>query len=347
MTGLIYDDIYLTHGDPYHPENAERLRAAVKHLRTVQLWEAAKHIPPRPALPEEVLWVHTEDYLEELELICRRGGGALDADTYATPETYEVALLAAGGCLAALEAIFAQEITNAFCLIRPPGHHALPNRGMGFCFFNNIAIAAECAICRAHRDRVSIVDWDVHHGNGTQDIFYARGDVQYISLHQGTLYPGTGSVDEVGVDEGAGSTINIMLPPGAQDYHYRQAFEDLVIPLLAAFQTEMIFVSCGFDTHVNDPLARMCLTNMAYYEMTQMLVELAEKLCRGRLLIALEGGYDLTAMAEGTEAVCRALMRMDPPEPQPLSISIHPDVTDQVDDWLARNIALHRERLRL
>jgi acetoin utilization deacetylase AcuC-like enzyme len=347
MTGLVYEEAYLTHGDPHHPESAERLRAAVAHLREIGLWDAMTHIPARRATLEEILWVHTEDYVEELELICRRGGGHLDMDTYATHETYDVALLAAGGCLAAAEAIFAGEVTNAICLVRPPGHHALPSRGMGFCFLNNIALAAELAVRRAHRDQVSIVDWDVHHGNGTQGIFFDRGDVQYISIHQGALYPGTGSVDEVGLDAGAGKTINIMLPPGAQDRHYVEAFEELIIPLVGVFEAEMIFVSCGFDSHAADPLARMCLTNSGYYAMTRMLVALAEKQCEGRLLVALEGGYDLDARASGTEAVCRGLLGLEPPEPEGLPFAIHESVTEQVDEWLQQNIEMHRERLRL
>lgn len=347
MTGLLYDDAYLLHGDPHHPENADRLRAALAHLKETGLYDQMKLLRPRAATLEEVLWVHTEDYLEELELICSRGGGSLDLDTIATAETYNIALLAAGGCLAATEAVFAGEVENAFCLVRPPGHHALPGRGMGFCFLNNVALAAELAIRRAHRDQVSIVDWDVHHGNGTQEFFYARGDVQYVSLHQGALYPGTGSIDEVGVEAGAGATVNIMLPAGAQDSHYIRAFDELVIPLIRAFDAETIFVSCGFDAHASDPLARMCLTSAAYYTMTRMLKELAEEQCRGRLLIVLEGGYDLKAMARGTEAVCRALMGLDPPEPEPMPFPIHESVTSQVEEWLAHNIRVHRERLRL
>ncbi len=345
MTGLVYDDAYLTHGDPHHPENADRLRVAVEHLKATGLWAELTHIPPRMATLEEILWVHTEDYVEELELICKRGGGSLDMDTHATAETYEVARLAAGGCLAATEAIFTGTVENALCLVRPPGHHALPGQGMGFCFLNNVALAAELALRRARRDQVTIVDWDVHHGNGTQDIFFDRGDVQYISIHQGALYPGTGSVDEVGIDAGAGKTVNIMLPAGAQDGHYLLAFQELVLPLIRAFGAEMILVSCGFDTHANDPLARMCLTNIGFYAMTRMLVDLAGAQCDGRLLVVLEGGYDPGAMERGTEAVCRALLRLEPPEPEYVPFSIHSEVTRQVDEWLRQNIALHRERL--
>ena len=347
MSGLIYDDAYLTHGDPSHPENAQRLVAAVSHLRETGLWDSFRHIPARRAEVEEILWAHDEDYVEELEAISREGGGSLDLDTQVTKETYDVALLAAGGCLAAAEEILLGHVDNALCLVRPPGHHALRSRGMGFCFFNNVALAAELAVRRGHRDQVSIVDWDVHHGNGTQDIFYARGDVQYISLHQGWLYPGTGSIDEVGLGEGAGATINLMLPPGTGDEHYRRAFRELVVPAIDAFDAEIILVSCGFDSHHSDPLARMCLTNSCYYDMTRMLVDLAGTLCDGRVLVVLEGGYDHDAMALGTEAVSRALLGLDPPEPEPYQYAVHPSLTREVDDWLEHSIQVHRHRLRL
>jgi acetoin utilization deacetylase AcuC-like enzyme len=343
MTGVVYDEAYLTHGSPSHPESAQRLVAAVEHLEQVGLWDQLTRIPARPAELEELLWVHDEDYVEEVEAISRAGGGYLDSDTQLTGETYDVARLAAGGCLAATEAVLLGPVDNALCLVRPPGHHALASRGMGFCFFNNVALAAELALRRGHRDQVTIVDWDVHHGNGTQDIFYARGDVQYISVHQGWLYPGTGSIDEVGTDEGAGATINILLPPGAGDDHYGRAFAELILPAVARFDPEMILVSCGFDSHQNDPLARMCLTNMAYYEMTRALMGLAA----GRLLVVLEGGYDPGAMGLGTEAVCRALMGLDPPEPEPARVAVHPSVTQEVDEWLSHCIAVHRDRLGL
>jgi acetoin utilization deacetylase AcuC-like enzyme len=345
MTGIVYEEAYLTHGDPHHPENAQRLAAAVGHLRDTGLWDEMKHVPARPAEVQEISWVHDEDYVEEVEAVSRAGGGSLDPDTQATAETYDVARLAAGGCVAAMEAVLLREIDNAMCLVRPPGHHALPGRGMGFCFFNNIAIAAEVAVRRGHRDRVSIVDWDVHHGNGTQEYYYARGDVQYISLHQGMFYPGTGSIDEVGLDPGAGTTVNIPLPPGAEDHHYAQAFEELVVPLVGAFGAEAILVSCGFDTHFADPLASMCLTSAAYYRMTEMLVDLAADLCEGTLLLVLEGGYDKGAMARGTEAVCRALMGLDEPEPETLPYRVHPSVTQEVERWLEHAIDTHRKRL--
>jgi acetoin utilization deacetylase AcuC-like enzyme len=347
MTGLVYDDAYLTHGDPEHPENAQRLVAAVSHLKAIGLWDSFEHLPPRRATLEEILWVHDEDYVEEVETISRAGGGYLDADTGATKETYDVALLAAGGCLAATEAILLGKLENAFCLVRPPGHHALRSRGMGFCFFNNVAIAAEFAIRRGRRDQVSIVDIDVHHGNGTQDTFYARGDVQYLSVHQGWLYPGTGSLDEVGIDQGAGATINIMLPPGAGDEHYEQAFQEVVLPAIHQFEAEMIFVSCGFDAHGSDPLARMCLTNKGYYHLTRMLVELAQSQCRGQVLVVLEGGYDANAMALGSEAVSRALLGREAPEPEPHRHVVHPAVTQEVDQSLNHCLQVHRDRLRL
>ena len=345
MTGIVYEEAYLTHGDPHHPENAQRLVAAVDHLKGNGMWEMMTHVRARQAEIDEILWVHDEDYVEEVEAIARAGGGDLDLDTHATAETFDVARLAAGGCVAAMEALLTGKIDNAICLVRPPGHHALPSRGMGFCFFNNIAIAAEAAIRRGHRERISIVDWDVHHGNGTQEVYFARGDVQYISLHQGLIFPGTGSVDEVGLDAGAGTTVNIPLPPGAEDRHYLRAFEELAIPLVGAHKAETILVSCGFDTHFSDPLASACLTVTAYYDMTKLLLDLASELCDGRVIVVLEGGYDRGAMARGTEAVCRALMGLEAPEPETISFDIHPGVTQEVDRWLDHAIATHRERL--
>jgi len=345
MTGIVYEEAYLTHGDPHHPENAQRLAAAVGHLKDSGLWDQMMHVRARPAEVDEILWVHDEDYVEEVQAISKAGGGDLDADTHATAETFDVARLAAGGCVAAVESMLLGEIDSAMCLVRPPGHHALPSRGMGFCFFNNIAIAAEAAIRRGHRERISIVDWDVHHGNGTQEYYFARADGQYISLHQSLIFPGTGSVDEVGLEPGTGTTVNIPLPPGAENRHYLRAFEELIVPLVSAYGPEAILVSCGFDTHFSDPLASMCLTTAAYYGMTRLLVDLAREVCDGRVIVVLEGGYDRGAMARGTEAVCRALMGLEAPEPETMPFDVHPGVTQEVDRWLDYAIATHRERL--
>jgi len=349
MTGLLCDDLFLEHGHLSHPENRTRLEAAVAHLQATGHWEAVTHLAPRAATLEELLWQHDEDYIEEIEAVSRAGGDLLDHDTEATARTYEVAAAAAGGCIAVTEAVLLGGVPNAYCLVRPPGHHALRHRAMGFCVFNNVALAAEAALRRGHRDQVAIVDFDLHHGNGTQDAFYHRGDVLYISLHQSPLFPGTGTVDEVGVAEGAGTTVNIPLPGGAEDRHYLRAFEELVIPLLAQFEPEMIFVSAGFDTHFRERiyLSEMCLSARCYYEMTRQLVEVADERCGGRAVVVLEGGYDAEAMGRGSEAVLRALLGEDPPEPEELDYRIHPEATEWVDQCLQYAIETHRRRLRL
>jgi len=349
MTGLLYDDLFLEHGHLSHPENRTRLEAAVAHLQANAYWDLVTHLPARAATLEELLWQHDEDYLEEIEAVSRAGGDLLDHDTEATARTYEVAAAAAGGCIGATEAVLLGEVPNAYCLVRPPGHHALRHRAMGFCIFNNVALAAEAALRRGHRDQVAVVDLDLHHGNGTQEAFYHRREVLYVSLHQSPLYPGTGTVDEVGTEDGAGMTVNIPLPGGAEDGHYLQAFDELILPLIARYEAEMIFVSAGFDTHFRERIYRsqMCLTAQAYYEMTRRLVELADERCDGRVVVVLEGGYDAEAMGRGSEAVLRALRGDEAPEPEETDYVIHPEATQWVEQCLQYAIETHRERLRL
>jgi len=297
---------------------------------------------------EEVCWLHDEDYVQDLEALSAAGGGALDLDTIATEETYEAALVAAGSCIDAARAVVRGEVTNAFCLVRPPGHHARPHQGMGFCFFNNIALAAE-ALLRDGLERVAIVDYDCHHGNGTQEMFYHRGDVLYISLHQHPFYPGTGTVDEVGVDEGVGRNLNIPLPLLAQDAHYVRAFEEVVLPALAQYEPQAILVSAGYDGHFREPLAQMSLTADGFYQMSRYLVEAAEELCEGRQVVVLEGGYDLEiGLPESAEATARALLG-DPAQAgwHELDDPPHQHATDQVREVLSAIIEVHRKRLWL
>lgn len=348
MTGLVYDDIFLEHGEPWHPENFRRLEAIMGRLEEVGLRARMTELPTRGAEVEEVCWLHDEDYVEDLEALSAAGGGALDLDTIATELTYEAALVAAGSCIDAARAVVRGEVTNAFCLVRPPGHHARPPQGMGFCFFNNVALAAE-ALLRDGLERVAIVDYDCHHGNGTQEMFYHRGDVLYISLHQHPLYPGTGSVDEVGVDEGVGRNLNIPLPPQAQDAHYVRAFEEIVLPALAQYEPEALLVSTGYDGHFRETLVQMSLTADGFYRMSRYLVEAAEELCEGRQVVVLEGGYDLEiGLPESAEATACALLG-DPAEAgwhEP-DAPPHERATDRVREALSAVIELHRKRLWL
>lgn len=343
-TGKVYDELFLEHGEPWHPENRGRLEAIVARLQASGLWEEMELLPAFPAEEESLLWVHTEAYLEDLQLICRSGGGALDPDTLATSATWGAATAAAGACLEATAEVLLGGLDNALCLVRPPGHHALADRAMGFCFLNNAALAAELARHQG-ASRVAIVDFDVHHGNGTQELFYHRSDVLYISLHQPDLFPGTGTVDEVGVEAGMGHTVNIPLLQGATDEHLHRALEALVLPLLRGYQPGILIVSAGYDGHHHDPLAGHELTTDAYYEMTCRLREVAEEVCGGKLVVVLEGGYDYRSLAHAVENTALALMGRPVREPEPQPPQVHDLARERVSRHLEQVIALHRRRL--
>jgi acetoin utilization deacetylase AcuC-like enzyme len=260
------------------------------------------------------LAAHTEDYLELLARTSRLTGVAMmGMDTYVTPQSYEIARLAAGGVLRAVDAVMRGETDSALAAIRPPGHHATPSMGMGFCLLNNVAIAARYAQ-RAHdSERVLIVDYDVHHGNGTQDVFYDDPTVLYISTHQSPLYPGTGAVNDTGRGVGTGFTLNIPLPPGVGDHGYARVFEDIILPAARRFDPELILVSVGFDAHWADPLANMQLSLAGYDRLARMLVTAARELCAGRIVFVLEGGYNLQVLGQGWANVARALLGDEAP----------------------------------
>ncbi len=346
MIGCIYNPLFEEHGVPHHPENGARLAAITERLKQVGLWQELDHLQFAPATAEQVGWVHERNYIEHIRFLSEHGGGALDFDTQATEETYPAAMLAAGGCIAATEAVIAGELDSAICLVRPPGHHALPNQGMGFCFFNNVAIAAETAL-RANLDRVAILDFDAHHGNGTQEIFYSRGEVLYFSIHQSPAFPGTGSVDEVGLDAGMGRTINVPLPPGTRDKHYLQAWQQIAVPALHAFQPDIVLISAGYDAHWRDPLVNMQMTTDGFYQLVQETWTTTADLCEGRLVVVLEGGYDLDALALSVENTVLALggrqIRQHDEEPPPL----HPEQDKRITQYLDHAVEQHRQRLGL
>ncbi len=345
VTGLGYDDIFLTHGIAEHPERPERLRVIMRRLEETGLLEEMLQLPVRAASVEEIGRLHDPSYVEEVHMLSEAGGGDIDLDTRATEGTWEAARVAVGSCIDAARAVYDRDLDNAICMVRPPGHHARAETGMGFCFFNNVALAAE-ALIEDGRERVAIIDFDGHHGNGTQEMFYHRGDVFYVSLHQAPLFPGTGTVDEVGVDAGAGLNVNVPLPRHAQDIHYLRAFDELILPLLAAYEPEMILVSAGFDPHFRDTLVQLALTARGFFLMTVGLMTAARDLCDGRLMMALEGGYDLeVGLPESVEATVRALMRKPEVDWQPLEPQPHPDQTAQVDEALDAIIDKHQQRL--
>lgn len=345
MIALLYDDLFLEHGVPWHPENAERLRAVKRRLEDNGLWYEMAPLGFSPAEPHQLAWVHEEEYLEDLEATAGKQH-AFDADTIATERTWEVARWAAGACITAAEAVAISPGLHAVCLVRPPGHHALPGRAMGFCFLNNAALAAEAAR-RSGAARVAICDFDAHHGNGLQEIFYARDDVLYLSIHQREIFPGTGTVDELGVDAGFGLNVNVPLPAGAEGRHFLRTWEELFAPLLSRFRPELLILEAGYDAHWRDPLTDMCLRADDYYDLVNRARALAEQVCAGRMQIILEGGYDPEALALCVEDTVRALLAEPIEEKDKPASPPHARQTARVEQYLEHALAIHRERLGL
>ncbi len=306
--GYVYDPVYLKHDTGQHPENASRLEAIISHLEQTQLIRQLTLIKPRAASIEELSLVHSEQHIAHVQEVGQGGGGWLDADTVMSPGSYQAALYAAGGVIGATEEVMNGEIASAFALVRPPGHHATSQRAMGFCLFNNIAIAAKYALAKYKLDRIAIIDFDVHHGNGTQESFYDSPQVLYISTHESPFYPGTGSVDETGKGEARGTTVNIPLPAGCSDTEYLLVFEQIIVPVVRRFSPQLILVSAGYDTHWADGLAMMQVSVTGFAQMARIIKGLADELCGGRLVFTLEGGYNLTALAASVKATFDVLL---------------------------------------
>jgi len=323
-TAYLYAPLFLEHQEYGHPESPERLNAILRTLDETALLPRLMPLEPAPATEAHIEAVHTREHLARVKQLVARGGGHFDPDTYANEYTLDAALLAAGALVRAVDAVIAGEVDNAFALVRPPGHHATRTRAMGFCIFNNVAIAAQHAL-EAHRlERVLIVDYDVHHGNGTQDIFYDSPRVLYFSTHQYPHYPGTGDWREIGRGEGLGYTANVPLPAGVSDRGFQYIFDELLVPLAERYSPQLILVSAGYDAHWSDPLAMENLTVAGYGALARTLVALARDLCGGRIIFTLEGGYHLPALAYGVAATCHALLG-DENIPDPLGASPHPE----------------------
>ncbi len=302
-TGLVADRCYLKHfAGRSHPERPERVAVMLEMAQSLTR-PKLEFLAPREATPAEIASCHTPEYIATVAHTASLDRFDFDPDTHSSRDTYETALLSAGGVLTAVEAVMDGEVANGFAIVRPPGHHALPNRAMGFCFFNNVAIAAKWLIETRGLKRVMIVDWDVHHGNGLQDIFYESPEVLYVSAHQYPHYPGTGSLHEIGYGAGLGFTVNLPMPAEFGDAEYLRVFDRLVVPIGRHFKPEFILVSSGFDAHVRDPLAQMRVTESGFAAMARRVKLLAAEWCGGKLVAALEGGYDLEAIAESGRAV--------------------------------------------
>jgi acetoin utilization deacetylase AcuC-like enzyme len=303
VTGYVYDERYLLH-DPgsWHVERSDRLRAIQKRLVVSGLIEELICLQPFEASVEWIEKLHDPEYLARFQRACEKGLPILDTgDCGICPKTFEIARLAVGGVLAACDAMMAGLVTNAFCAVRPPGHHAERSRARGFCFFNNVALGARYLQEKYGLGRIAIVDWDVHHGNGTQHLFETDPSVLYISLHQdpNTCYPGTGRKTETGKGAGVGTTLNFPLPPHSGDQDYLEVMEGSVVPALERFRPDCLMISAGFDAHEADPLAHMNLTRKGYLDLGALLGAFAKDFCGSRIITVLEGGYNLAVLEEG------------------------------------------------
>jgi acetoin utilization deacetylase AcuC-like enzyme len=324
---------YAEHDYPGHPENAQRIRAVWQGLDESGLAARMQRLEVQPADSESVLAVHTPEYLEVLRRVSESARVTfLDPDTYAGPDALGIALLSAGGVVGVVDAVVSGSAENGLAAVRPPGHHAVRDRAMGFCLLGNIAIAARFAQRQYGIERVMIVDYDVHHGNGTEAMFYDDPSVLYVSTHQYPFYPATGAARDVGTGQGDGYTVNVPLPAGCGDVNYATVFGEVVWKAAERFAPQLILVSVGFDAYWADPLAEMQLTLAGYSRLADEVVRMAQQLCDGRVVFVLEGGYDLDALRHGVSNIARVLLG----EPTvdalsvPAALPREPDVVDLV-----------------
>lgn len=306
--GYVLHPQYFRHDTgPGHPERMARLKAIQEGLEVTGLQERLISLAARVASVEEIARVHDQDYVAQVASTAEGAGRFLDGDTYACPETYRAALFAAGGLLTAIDQVADGQLQSAFALVRPPGHHAEREHAMGFCLFNNVGVAAEALRLKGFK-RVAIVDFDVHHGNATQHMFYDREDIFYISTHRYPFYPGTGAAEETGRGAGAGYNLNLPLGGGCGDVEYKQIFEEKLLPALRGYRPDFLLVSAGFDAHKQDPLGGMRVSAAGFAWMVTALEEIADAYCQGRSVYTLEGGYDLAGLKESVAAVFEVLL---------------------------------------
>src|SRR6266850_925876 len=305
---LIYDPAYLTHNTGNHPENARRLEAILRVLGTDEaLSRKIGRLKPKPAANEDIVRCHSEELIRGIENMAKQGVDHIDVDTRISPESFEVARLAAGAAIAAVDTVMKEEGGRAFGLIRPPGHHATISKAMGFCLFNNAAIGARYAQAKYGVERVLIIDWDVHHGNGTQEIFWSDPTVFYFSTHQYPFYPGTGAAGERGDGRGEGFTLNVPLRAGTSGGDHREAFSEALKTIGSRFQPDLVIISAGFDSRRGDLLGGLMLEDSDFSEMTKEVLRLAEKHGSGRVIGLLEGGYNLDLLGGSVRSHIAAL----------------------------------------
>ena len=339
-TGIVVEPLFLEHDmGPHHPESPQRLASILAMLAEPSMDGRFARIPARDATAKELAWIHTRGYVEEVARTKGKPVVRLDGDTSTSPRSYEAALLAAGGTMEAVRRVWEGEVQNAFALVRPPGHHAEASRAMGFCLFNNVAIAAVYAREVLGAQRVLIVDWDIHHGNGTQNSFYDRNDVLYASTHQFPYYPGSGDFYEVGYDEGTGFTINFPMSGGYGDGDFAAVLDRFIRPVAREYAPDLVLCSAGFDIYERDPLGAMSVTTAGFGVLARILLEIAEEVCRGRIVFALEGGYNLVGLTEGVRAALNEMAREPAERSRELPRMLRAERTEQL---LARAREVHR-----
>lgn len=309
MISIVRDPAYLKHSaGAGHPEKPERLKAINDMIENHALKNEFVDTPAREASLAELAWIHSTDHIERVQKTAKRELTRFDMETAANSNSYQAALRAVGGALEAVKAVLEHKSDSAFAFVRPPGHHAERAQAMGFCLFNNIAVAACYAIESFNLQRVLIIDWDVHHGNGTMHSFYDSDKVLYFSVHEHPHYPGTGRIDEIGRGPGEGFTLNVPLAPGQQNRDYLAVMRYVLEPIALEYDPDLVLISAGFDAHLQDPLANMKLSSDGFGEMMRIVNAIAEKCCQNRTVLVLEGGYDLQALAQSVSKVLSALL---------------------------------------
>lgn len=307
MKTLYISELFEKHKTGKHPESPERIRVLRDLLENTRLREKWTIREPSPAQRQLIESVHPRSHLEKIEQLAKKGGGRIDADTVVSADSFQVALHAVGAAVAAVDDVISKGVDKSVCLVRPPGHHCRPAQAMGFCLFGNVAIAAQTALEKHKLNRVLIVDWDVHHGNGTQDIFYESDRVHFFSAHRFPFYPGTGDANETGKGEGLGATWNLPLEFGISRKEYHDKFAAMLEDAAKKCKPELILISAGFDAHKDDPIGSLDLETEDFKTLTELLQQTADEYCDGKLISVLEGGYNLTALAESVHAHLLAL----------------------------------------